>query len=271
MNKLIAVFLLFSVNVLYGQSFQDNDLNLKGAVKTVHQLDFRAIEKDGEIVKGDTIACSELTYEFDNNSRLITEEYYCLDILTSLKYKYDQDGKLFERMNCEQLDRTYEYDSIGNQVKEEMFDSDGQFGYWTYKYDNNGNTIERAGYLGDDFVERWIYEYDQDNKKIKEFMVGEEPDNTPVYMIKTFEYDKKGRLIAVVWTDPGTKLTSVDKYKYNGKNDLIEHYNKNDFQRGIEELNTFKYQYDKKGNWIQRIEYSNSKPTIISERKINYN
>jgi len=124
--------------------------------------------------------------------------------------------------------------------------------------------------LGEDFVERWIYEYDQDYKKIKEFMVGEEPDNSPTYMVKTFEYDNEGRLITVVWTDPETKITSVDKYKYNDKNDIIEHYNKNDFQRGIEEQKTFKYQYDKNGNWIQRIEYINSIPTTMNERKIEY-
>lgn len=99
-------------------------------------------------------------------------------------------------------------------------------------------------------------------------MVGKEPDNNPTYMVKTFEYDNHGRLITVVWTNLETKITSVDKY--NDKNEVIEHYNKNDFQRGIVELKFFKYYYDNNGNWIQRIELINSKPTTISERKIEY-
>jgi len=132
MNKLIGIFLLFSTNLLYGQSFLDNDLKFKGAVKTVYQFEFRATEKDGKIIKGDTIECSELKYEFDDKSRLLTEKYCLMDFLSSYKYKYDKSGRLIERMNFDRLDRKYEYDSLGNQVKELMFGSERLMGYWTY-------------------------------------------------------------------------------------------------------------------------------------------
>ncbi len=270
MNKLITIFLVFATNLLCGQSYLDKDLKFVGNVKAIYQLEFKVIEKDGKILKGDTIECSYLKYEFDDKNRLLSEEYCLLDFLTSYKYKYDENVRLIERTNFNRLDRKYEYDSTGNQVKELMFDSEGLMGYWTYKYDNNGYKIEKTGYLGDDFVERWIYEYDQDHKKIKEFMVGAELDNSQTEMVKTYEYDNKGRLISVLWTDPKTKITSVDKYKYNDKNDIIEHYNKNDFQRGIEEIKFYKYQYDKNGNWVKRIEYINSSPTTMTKRKIEY-
>ncbi|HLO91113.1 MAG TPA: hypothetical protein VK172_08115 [Lentimicrobium sp.] len=271
MNKLITIFLVFTTNLLCGQSFLDKELKFVGNVKAVYYLEFKVIEKDDKILKGDTIECSYLKYEFDNKNRLLSEEYCLLDLFTSYKYKYDRNGRLIDRTNFNHLDRKYVYDSTGNQVKELMYDSEGLMGYWSYKYDNNGNKIERTGYLGDDFVERWKYEYDQDYKKIIEFMVGAEPYNNPSDMVKTYEYDNDGRLISSVWTDPKTKTTSVDKYKYNVKGDIIEHYNKNDFQRGIEELKTFNYQYDQNGNWIQRIEYINARPITITERKIEYN
>lgn len=264
------IFLVFTTNLLCGQSYLNNNLKFFGNVKAVYQLEFKAVEKDGKILKGDTIECSYLTYEFDDKNRLLSEEYCLLYLLSSYKYKYDENGRLIERTYFNRLDRKYEYDSTGNQVKELMYDSEGLMGYWTYKYDNNENKIERTGYLGDNFVERWIYEYDQDHKKLKEFMVNEEPDNSPTYMVKTFEYDNYGRLTTVVWMDPETKVTSVDKYKYNDKDEITEHFNKNDFQSGLEDLKSFKYVNDKKGNWIQRIEFIDSKPTIIYERKIEY-
>ncbi len=270
MNKLTVIFLLFFTNLLYGQSFLDNDLKFKGAVKTVYQLEFKATKKDCKILKGETIECSELKYEFDDKSRLLSKEYCLMDILSSYKYKYDKRGRLIERMNFDRLDRKYEYDTSGNQIKELMYDSEGLMGSWMYKYDNKGNRIERAGFLGDSFVERWIKLYDRDNRKIKEYMVDEEPDTIPTYSVITFEYDSKGRLTKTLTTDPDTTIQAVSTFKYDDKDNLVEHYSKNDFQRRTEELKTFKYEYDKKENWIQKIEYINSKPITITERKIEY-
>lgn len=136
MNKLIAVFLLFSTNFVFGQSFLDKDLGFQGAVKKAYQIEFIAIEKDGKITKGDTIECSELKYKFDNKNRILMEEYCLTNLLSSYEYKYDENGKLIERMDFDQLDLKYEYDSSGYQVKELMFDSEKLTGYWSYKYNN---------------------------------------------------------------------------------------------------------------------------------------
>lgn len=270
MNKLTITILLFSTNLLFGQSFLDKDLKFQGAVKTVYQLEFKATENDGKIIKGGTIECSEVKYEFDNQNRLLTEEYCLMDFLSSYKYKYDENGRLIERMYFNRLDRKYEYDTSGNQVKELMFDSEGLMGSWSYKFDNKGNIIERTGYLGESFVERWIKVYDKDNRKIKEYMVDEEPDTIPTYQVITFEYDNKGRLTKILTTDPESNVHAIATYKYDDNDNLIEHYSKNDFQRGIEELKTFKYEYDNKGNWTQKLEHINSKPTTITVRKIEY-
>lgn len=270
MNKLTTIILIFTTNLLLGQTFLENDPKLIGNVKTVSQLEYNPTDKDGKIVKGDTIECSELMYEFDNKNRLVKEEYCFMDLLFSYTYKYDENGKLIERINFNQLDRKYEYDVSGNQVKELMFDSEGLIGSWSYKYDNKGNRIERTGYLGDSFVERWIKIYDQRGRKIKEYMVDKYPDTIPTYQVTTFEYDKKGRLTKMHTTDPEAKVHSISTYKYDDNDNLIEHSSKNDFQHGLEVLKSYKYQYDKKGNWKQRIEYINSKPTIITERKIDY-
>ncbi|WP_439185433.1 hypothetical protein, partial [Carboxylicivirga taeanensis] len=87
MNKLITIFLVFTTNLICGQSFPGKDLKFIGNVKTVNQLEFKVVEKDGKILKGDTIDCSYLKYEFDDKNRLISEEACLLDLLSSYKYK----------------------------------------------------------------------------------------------------------------------------------------------------------------------------------------
>ena len=255
-----------TTNLLFGQVFIDRDLDLKGSVKSVNQIEFKTIEKKGKIEKGDTIECSLLKYEFDSRDRLLKEEYCLMDFLTSFTYKYDRNGRLCERMNYGKLETKYEYDDKGNLVKELMFNSEGLFGYWTYKYDNNKNRIERTGYLEESFVERWIKIYDQRNRKTNEYMVGEEPATIPTYTMITYEYDNKDRLIKTITTDPDTKdVQIINTYQYNEKGDLIEHLRK----EGKSEIEVI-YAYDKMGNWIQRIEFYNEKPTKITERRIEY-
>lgn len=270
MYKLLIIFLILFPSLIFGQGFIEDDIKVLGDVKTILQLEFEAIDKDGLIIKGDTIECSELKYEFDDKNRLLKEEYCLMDIMTSNKYQYDKIGKLIERMSFNHLDRKYEYDLAGNQVKELMFDSDGLMGSWEYKYDKNGNRTERIGYLGESFVERWILIYDQNDRKVKEYMTGEEPDTIATYSIVTFEYDQKGRIIKTLTTNPETKVQAISSFKYDDKDNLIQHYSKNDFQSGIVEIKTFKYEYDMNGNWIRRILFIESKPTTITDRKIEY-
>lgn len=270
MDKMSIIFLILFPNLIFGQSLLDQDLNIQGDVKIIYQLEFKAFENDGLISKGDTIECTELRYEFDDKNRLLKEEYCLMDIMTSNDYQYDKSGKLIERTNFNQLDRQYKYDLSGNQVKELMFDSEGLMGRWEYKYDKNGNQTERIGYLGDDFVERWIQVYNEEDRKVKEYMTGEDTDTIATYSIKTFEYDQKGRIIKKITTNPETKVQAVSSFNYDNNDNLIEHYSKNGFQRGIEETRTFKYEYDMNGNWIQRIVFIDSKPKTITDRKIEY-
>jgi YD repeat-containing protein len=270
MDKLLIIFLILFPNQIFGQSFLDHDLNIQGDMKIIYQIEFEAIEKDGLIKKGDTIECTEIRYEFDDKNRLYKEEYCLMDIMTLNEYQYDKSGKLIERMNFNQLDRQYKYDLAGNQVKELMFDSNGQMGSWEYKYDKNGNRTERIGYLGESFVERWILIYDQNDRKVKEYMTGEEPDTIATYSIITYEYDSKDRLVKTLTTNPETRVQAVYSFMYDDKDNLIQHYSKNDFQSGIVEIKTFKYESDMNGNWIRRIEFIDSKLTTITDRKIEY-
>jgi hypothetical protein len=260
---------MLTTNILFGQNPLDTE-RFKGEVKSVLQDQFVAEREIDKVKKGERIDCSDLKILFDEFRNIVKREYCEMDILTSYEYKFDSNRNIKERTNFSELDRKYEYDSEGNLTKELMFDSKGLMGYWTYKYDNIGNRVERTGYLSDDFVERWIMEYNDSGQLAKEYMVDKVPDTIPTYMVKTFEYDNDGRLISLISTDPDTQVNATNRFEYNNKNDLIEHYSKNNFQRGTKEIITYKYTYDSNNNWTQRIEFENGNPIKISERKIEY-
>ncbi|MBV7440439.1 hypothetical protein KRX57_03330 [Weeksellaceae bacterium TAE3-ERU29] len=137
--------------------------------------------------------------------------------------------------------------------------------YCTYKYDERGNLIEEritrakdgssAGYK--------INSYDESNNKIEEkkYSSAGVLDTRNIY-----KYNEKGELIQQsIYTSD--KLYSNIYYKYNNRGERIEE--KYEYSSII--INsTYKYKYDEKGNWINRIEFIDDKPKYIEERKYEY-
>ncbi len=276
-TKILTIIIFLAFVSSYGQSFLDVDLNLKGSVDSIIETEFKVIKESGTVIKGDPIDCSEKKYVFDENMRIIQEEFCIMGFPSSYNYEYDSDEKLIRRTRKSKFgnhNQEYEYDRQGNQIQKLTFDRGRFVGRWTYKYDENGNRIKRTGYLEESFVERWIMEYDEDNKKVLEYMVSEEPDNTPTTFYIKYKYDDQNRLIEVIETKPDSKDNRqfINKYQYNDKGDVIYHYSKNDFHfKGSREVTkTYQYEYDQKNNWIKRVEFENKTPTIITIREMKY-
>ena len=64
-------------------------------------------------------------------------------------------------------------------------------------------------------------------------------------------------------------LISKHSYKYDDKGNLME----DNFYKSDSSINiklTYKYEFDKKNNWIQQIQFKNHIPIYIFERKIKY-
>ena len=280
MKKLIIIFFVFSNFSLCGQIFidsnEDLDLNLSGKVKHLIQERYEVIRKDGKIEKK-LIECSEIEYELDSQNRIlkettshnISDKRSVVCLFFSREYSYNSKGLLvYRKLNGDSPSTKYEYDDKGNIIFESSESREG----WHYKYDENNNRTEKfalqaEGYL----IGRWIMKYDKKNRKIEEYIVSvsEEPDTIPTDIVRTFEYDNKNRLISKIETYPDTEICAITTYKYNKKGDVIEYYSKNDFA-GMENTQTFKYYYDKKGNWIKRIEVYNDVVETMTEREIEY-
>ncbi len=114
--------------------------------------------------------------------------------------------------------------------------------------------------------------------------------------VKTYKYDDKGNEIEEKSFSDGS-LSSTTKNIYDNKGNLTEVnsnsedgsssykviYKNDDLGNKIEETSnsiynagsekehlTYRYEYDKTGNWIKNVEFEDGKAKIITEREIEY-
>lgn len=147
MKKIILATLSASCN----QSEKKNDLteeNLKGKVKSIKETPYEAVDKFGQIEKGNVLY-DNFIFPFtiyDEKGNKIEENHY------------DSDGNLSSK-------DTYEYDENGNNIEKNNYDSDGRLGYkLIYKYNEKGNMIEKNNYDSNGRLDyKYTYEYDKNN------------------------------------------------------------------------------------------------------------
>ena len=159
MKKIILATLSASCN----QSEKKNDLtekNLKGKVKSIKETPYEAVDKFGQIEKGNVLYDDYTSFTiYDEKGNIIEENYY------------DSDGNLSSK-------DTYEYDEKGNNIEKNNYDSDGSLNSkTTYKYDEKGNMIEynTDGRFGEKYT--YKYEYDKNNNWIQQVTY---EDNKPI-------------------------------------------------------------------------------------------
>ncbi len=132
-NYLLTILLVLLVSVTTTECKEvKTDLqrkNLKGKVKSVRYIDYKAVDKFGELTKGDKSEYNwnnKLT-KYDNNGNEIEWN------------RYNSDGSL----DCKY---TYKYDNNGNTIEGNRYNSDGSLNYkytYKYKYDKYGNWIQK--------------------------------------------------------------------------------------------------------------------------------
>ena len=183
MEKIILVILSVLCLVSCNQSEKKNDLteeNLKGKVKSITENTYEAVNKFGQIEKGDVLVDSSAVYTDDGRFKIynekgnkIEENYYNSNgsLIYKNTYKYDEKGNKIEENYYNSNGRlysktTYKYDEKGNMIEDNFYDSDdGSLIYKnTYKYDEKGNIIEENHYDSNGRLDsKYTYEYDKNN------------------------------------------------------------------------------------------------------------
>ena len=183
MKKIILAILSVLRLVSCKQSEKKNDLteeNLKGKVKSITENTYEAVDKFGQIEKGDVLVHSSAVYTdaghfeiCNEKGNKIEENYYNSNgrLYSKTTYKYDEKGNMIEDNFYDSDDgsliykNTYKYDEKGNKIEEYHYDEDGKFNYKnTYKYDEKGNNIEKNNYDSNGRLDsKYTYEYDKNN------------------------------------------------------------------------------------------------------------
>ena len=281
-----------SIKSLYsftGKKVKKNDLTelkLKGKVKTFTQTDYDAVEKFGEIQKGEIDGKSIIL--FNDNGNKIEENQYKFDgsLKSKNTYKYEDSGnELIEHCNYNSVGsleekyiydkgniiehseynsdgslkskNTRKYDDNGNEIEWKTYQSDGSLIHkytYKYKYNYKGNKIEEDEYSKADtlYYSKTTYKYDDKGNMIKEDAYHSEYGRLSLYWVRIYKYDDKGNKIEDVSYTDGS-LYSKYTYKYDDKGNKIEHCNYNT-NGSLEDKHTYKY--DDKGNEIENYNYN---------------
>ncbi len=179
--------------------------NLKGKVKSYTNFTYKAVEKFGEIQKGERIDWSDDNYQiiYDNKGNMIEKNGYNSNgnLIYKIIYKYDNKGNKMEYSTYNSNGNlnnkwTNKYDSKGNKIESSVYNSDGNLGSkYTYKYDSKGNKIEENRYYSDGSLNyKWTYKYDNRGNKIEKKWY---KSDGSLWWKNTFkyEYDKHGNWI----------------------------------------------------------------------------
>ena len=224
MKKIILATLSVLSLVSYGQlekkSEKKNDLteeNLKGKVKSIKETTYKAVDKFGQIEKGDVLNNYFNIYNEKGNK--IEDNFY------------DSDGNLSSK-------DTYEYDEKGNKIEKNVYDSNGRFhSKYTYKYDEKGNMIEDNVYDSNGRLYfKKTYKYDEKGNKIEENWYNSDGRLHSKY---TYKYDEKGNNIEENYYNSNGRLYEKHTYKY-------EYDKNNNWTQRIEYKNTIPHRITEK-------------------------
>ena len=303
MKKIITLFIsiLFMIGCNTNKSKTETDLEkqgFKGKVKSIKSTTYKAIEKFGEIEKGEEV---DKLLSIFNEMGNFTERIYSKNgkIDSKQTYIYNDQGNIIDKKEYDsdgnlKLQTTYNYDDNGNKIEENTFGG-YQTQKTTYKYDDKGreveslmtlsfqgingsaelritkeydqkgNIIEEKNYNNHNKLSsKGIYTYDERGNKIKEIFINldsKKPEEKNIYI-----YDKNNNKIEVQeYISENLSEKTIIKYDEKG-NILEEHIT--DFNKNM----SFKivYKNDKIGNPIEKIYYNNEIPHIVDEIEIEY-
>jgi hypothetical protein len=280
-------------------SIEQNDVeqhDLKGNVKILEEKIFEATEKFGEPVKLKLRDWSILT--FDALGNIIEEKSMNEngEISAIKKLKYNNKNKIIEEtFVCG--DRSdlakYIYDKNGNNIELTYYTNDKIAIKHVNKFDKKNNLIDHRLYEYDGALrDKTLSKFNEINLEFETEEYSFNGTSCVFTSKKTNEYDENGNLIEEKNYDEKGNLEFIYKYVYDEKHNEIEKTFSKDntitkntrtldnFDNCIEDIEysndilktkfTFNFRYDKKGNWIQRINRNNDIVSVITDRQIKY-
>ncbi|MCF7832366.1 MAG: hypothetical protein K9N05_02165 [Candidatus Marinimicrobia bacterium] len=273
-----VLLLIFSCS---RQNIPEKDITLydvKGKVNHLTIWHYYAMEEDGNILKGVRNYSGENDQTITFNKKGYVTQVYFYGSTDSLDNKL---VRILDRNNRCLSEVGYNFE--GEKTYENI---------WTY--DENGNHIEQAEYLEDSTLFTSHYFHYNDKNQLYAQMVYRSPDNGlydslhwvlnekgqqieernygyyGMNNMARVEYDGDSKRYSKIYIyDNIEELSYILEFKYNDHDLLSEGFQYN-ADTLLQASIFFEYEYDKRGNWIRKVEYSDSTAIGLEERKIVY-
>lgn len=273
--KHIAFFII-CLFFFYGNTFAAPKKNyvsenkLKGKVKSITERTYKAVGYFDDAKKLELLSYSHILINIGGD--LLQEEKYKADSTLESKEirEYHRKGYItasFRYKSNEILESksTYKCDIKGNPVEENSYsDKDILLEKTIYKYDLKGNEIEITRYNSVGILQGKIkYEYDVYGNISKNAIY-----NSKTEVSNEF-FHKDGNTLTSHYISMALEEQSENKYDIKGNiiESTITTIRPSDWPTFS---STYKYEYDKKGNWLRNV-YSNfGIPKEVTERVIEY-
>lgn len=254
---------------------------LSGKVKTLMSKCYEATERFGEVEKMNVIEYYDSEYEIPLHPAYLAEYNEEGNVVKFTTY--NEDGERLTVVKSEYIGN--------NQVAQSAYDSDGKV-YYSWKLEvNNDKVVNYTQFNEHKIGNKVDSDFEFDGYLIKAYNTYEDS----VLISRTENKFYKNRLSESIrkdtngnvtyqqnqeWTEEGQliyqKCTSEGEDKliinceYDNEDRLVKYTRRGEWSSRDANY-TFKYtSFDKHGNWLSRVIYSNDKAYIVEERTIEY-
>ena len=229
-----------------------NDLtkiDLIGKVKSVREISYEAIEKFGEISKGNIEREGKEWWNEHEYIKEFNENGYLTKVIT-----FKSDGSFFGG-------DSWKYDKFNNMIESNILSDDGSvFSKRIWKYNNYANKTEMNVYNSDGELEyNDVWKYDHENNLIEYYR---DKVDEGLEMKTIYTYDKFGNKIGQKTSGNSGNLQYTKKWNYNANGNAVEEIVDN--EGGYDDYKYF-MKYDKYGNQIEQFKQKNN-----GEKKLNF-
>lgn len=273
----IALLFIFLIVAGLASAQANNDLktmSLKGKVKSVTNRQNYRYRKDGVFTPWEKqytdIYQFNTTGFYSGYQQLFANgtQYYRIDYSYDMKAKKGEQA-YFDKLNQATIKKEITYDDKGKLLELIEYNKDGvkDRGY-KYVYNERGDNSELIYYKQPNVVgSSTFYLYDEKGC-MTDVVV-----KTPGYAnsSKKYVYDSKGNMIEETWFDGQKQPTFRFVRTYDDKGNKIEEVKYKGQNTTVHDRSTWKYEYDKQGNWTKRTQYTEDGTDYnVDERVITY-
>jgi hypothetical protein len=193
------------------------------------------------------------------------------NVIMKCTWQYDREGRrtktrLFWNDSLVHT-KEFEYNKKGKLIRETKNPAPGNDpNLIVYSYDAKGNRIMVDKHFTDEQADRKeLYVYDSSGNIVGcTYLAKDEKNKVEITRI----FDKRKKMIEQVRYEAGV-IYNRYIYKYDDKGNELE----TDIYNGSDKIPyhmTWKYEYDKNGNWIQKTLFENGMPGETIKREIEY-